>query len=146
MAPRSGRGRVFAHCEALAEQSRKGGTGAPLRGNKRISTRSTNERVHTLGGAVVARVHEGARTVTVDMGEVRFDSFSIPVIGPSREVINEELSVGGTAFTYCAATIGNPHCVLPVERVDAALALHRPHIEGPLDVSNRESRQFPSTH
>ena len=48
----SGRGRAFAHCEALAEQFRKGGTGAPLRGNKRISTRSTNERVHTLGGAV----------------------------------------------------------------------------------------------
>ena len=33
-------------------------------------------------------------------------------------------------FTFCAATIGNPHCVIPLPSVDAALA-HRygPHLE-----------------
>ncbi|GAA0346008.1 hypothetical protein GCM10009529_25630 [Micropruina glycogenica] len=44
--PLSGRRRAFAHSEALAKQSRKGGTGAdPLRGDtldRRVSTGSTS--------------------------------------------------------------------------------------------------------
>ncbi len=36
----------------------------------------------------------------------------IPVIGPEREVINESLEIGGETVVFCAATIGNPHCVI----------------------------------
>ncbi|SPD85299.1 protein of unknown function [Micropruina glycogenica] len=47
--PLSGRGRAFAHSEALAEQFRKGGSGAaPLRGTDAttgVSTSSTNARL-----------------------------------------------------------------------------------------------------
>jgi diaminopimelate epimerase len=68
--------------------------------------------IMTPGGKVTAQVHEGGRSVTVEMGQVSFDSNRIPVTGPRREVINETMIVGGEELRYCAATIGNPHCVV----------------------------------
>ena len=66
----------------------------------------------TLGGMVSSRVFAGGKKVSVEMGRVSFQSDRIPVMGPPREVINEEISVGDISLTYCAATIGNPHCVI----------------------------------
>lgn len=68
--------------------------------------------VETAGGAVTCTVAPGGRTVTVEMGKVSFHSADIPVSGPPREVLNEEIVVEGRAFTFCAATVGNPHCVV----------------------------------
>lgn len=66
----------------------------------------------TAGGKVRCQVHEGGRTVTVEMGNVSFDSSQIPVEGPSREVINETIVMNGRELKFCAATVGNPHCVI----------------------------------
>jgi diaminopimelate epimerase len=68
--------------------------------------------VATRGGVVRAQVGQAGRTVTVEMGRVSFDSRAIPVEGPPREVLYETLSLEGQTFVYCAATIGNPHCVV----------------------------------
>jgi diaminopimelate epimerase len=84
--------------------------------------------VETPGGRVAITIQPGGRSITVAMGRVSFDSAQIPVAGPRREVVDESIEVGGRRFTYCAATIGNPHCVLPLDAVDAALA----HTYGPL--------------
>ena len=78
--------------------------------------------IQTPGGVVRARVLEGGKTVRVEMGRVSFQSDQIPVTGPSREVINEEIVAGGRTFAYCAATIGNPHCVIPLPEISAELA------------------------
>ena len=78
--------------------------------------------IQTDGGVVHSTVFESGRMVRVEMGKVSFDSEKIPVTGPRREVINEKISVGGREFTFCAATIGNPHCVLPLEEISAKLA------------------------
>jgi diaminopimelate epimerase len=75
--------------------------------------------VYTPGGPITARVHEGGRRVTVDMGLCRFDSAAIPVAGPPREVLDEEMIVDGQMLHYSAATLGNPHCVLLREKVSA---------------------------
>lgn len=69
--------------------------------------------LRTAGGLVRATVFDSGRMVRVEMGQVTFWSDKIPVTGPRREVINEKILVGGREFTFCAATIGNPHCVLP---------------------------------
>ncbi len=66
----------------------------------------------TAGGKVRCQVQVGGRTVTVEMGNVSFDSSRIPVEGPSREVINETIVVNGRELKFCAATVGNPHCVI----------------------------------
>jgi diaminopimelate epimerase len=73
--------------------------------------------VLTLGGKVESRVHPGGRHVTVEMGQVSFDSTRIPVTGAPREVLNETIVVQGRPWLFSAATIGNPHCVLLREEV-----------------------------
>jgi diaminopimelate epimerase len=68
--------------------------------------------LQTDGGIVRSTVFDGGRMARVEMGKVSFDSEKIPVAGAKREVINEKISAGGREFTFCAATIGNPHCVV----------------------------------
>jgi len=99
--------------------------------------------IQTAGGLVQATVFDGGRMVRVEMGQVSFWSDKIPVTGPRREVINERIYVGGREFTFCAATIGNPHCVLPLPVISAKLA----HEFGPLlethaNFPNRTNVQF----
>ena len=78
--------------------------------------------LQTDGGIVRSTVFDGGKMVRVEMGKVSFDSEKIPVTGLPREVINETISVGGCEFTFCAATIGNPHCVVPLKEISAKLA------------------------
>ncbi len=68
--------------------------------------------IATLGGPVTATILAEGRLITVDMGRVSFQSRDIPVNGPEREVLNETIAVKGVSFTFCAAGIGNPHCVI----------------------------------
>jgi diaminopimelate epimerase len=77
--------------------------------------------IETPGGRVQVRILPDG-LITIAMGRVSFDSAKIPVTGGPREVLNEPITVGGRTFTYCAATIGNPHCVLPLPEVSADLA------------------------
>ncbi len=78
--------------------------------------------IGTPGGPVTARVHAGGRVVTIDMGRISFDSTRIPVAGPPRDVLDERMRVGGQEVRYCAATIGNPHCVVLCDEISAAEA------------------------
>jgi len=78
--------------------------------------------VDTPGGVVNVVIQPGGQQLTVDMGHVSFDSAKIPVTGPAREVINEKITILDQEFTYCAATIGNPHCVIPLPAVTPELA------------------------
>jgi diaminopimelate epimerase len=99
--------------------------------------------IETPGGLVKSTLFDGGKMVRVEMGKVSFWSDKIPVTGPRREVINEKISVGGREFTFCAATVGNPHCVLPLPEISAKLA----HEFGPLlethaNFPNRINVQF----
>jgi diaminopimelate epimerase len=99
--------------------------------------------IQTDGGTVRSTVFDGGKMVRVEMGKVSFWSDKIPVTGPKREVINVKITVGGREFTFCAATIGNPHCVLPLPEISAKLA----HEFGPLlethaNFPNRTNVQF----
>jgi diaminopimelate epimerase len=99
--------------------------------------------VETVGGVVRSTVLEGGRQVRVEMGRVSFWSEAIPVLGAGREVINETMSVGGRELTYCAATIGNPHCVVPMAEVDEGVARrYGPLIETHSNFPKRTNVQF----
>jgi diaminopimelate epimerase len=78
--------------------------------------------LQTDGGIVRSTVFDGGKMVRVEMGKVSFDSEKIPVTGAKREVINETINLGDCQFHYCAATIGNPHCVVPLQEISAELA------------------------
>jgi diaminopimelate epimerase len=99
--------------------------------------------ISTPGGIVTSRVHKGGRQVTVEMGAVSFDSRQIPVIGQAREVLEETLEIDGQTLQYCAATIGNPHCVILCDRVSAQEAQELgPLIETDPRFPNRTNVQF----
>jgi diaminopimelate epimerase len=98
--------------------------------------------IETPGGVVEAEVRNGHR-ITVAMGVVSFDSARIPVVGPPREVLNEPITIQDRTFIYCAATIGNPHCVIPLAEVSPELAKrYGPDIEIHPNFPNRTNVQF----
>jgi diaminopimelate epimerase len=100
--------------------------------------------VKTKGGIVQSQVRDGG-LITVEMGRVSFLSDVIPVLPkePSREVINDRIAVGGAEYTYCAATIGNPHCVIPLPEISPELA-HKlgPVVENDPRFPNRTNMQL----
>lgn len=99
--------------------------------------------IMTPGGRVTAQVFDQGRRVTVEMGQVSFDSTRIPVLGPPREVLNETIEIGSHTLRYCAATVGNPHCVVLMETVNSALAHDLgPHLEKAPRFPNRTNVQL----
>ena len=101
--------------------------------------------IQTAGGLVRSTVFDGGKSVRVEMGRVSFWSDQIPVVGPRREVLNEKISVGGREFTFCAATIGNPHCVVVGRDTPCAPGTARqfgPLLETHANFPNRTNVQF----
>ena len=99
--------------------------------------------IKTAGGPVKAQISQQGKIITVDMGQVSFDSCKIPVTGAAREVINETIDLNGQILEYCAATIGNPHCVVLRPEVSADKARKwGPLIETDPRFPNRTNVQF----
>lgn len=78
-------------------------------------------RLETAGGPVVARVLGNGRAFTVDMGSATFDSRALPMRGPRRQAVRERLSAGGRSLTFTGVSVGNPHAVFYMPRLDPAL-------------------------
>ena len=77
------------------------------------------------------------------MGRVSFNSQIIPVTGKPREVLNETLQIKKKYFTFSAATIGNPHCVIFSENPTPEEAkLYGQDIENNPLFPNRTNVQF----
>jgi len=99
--------------------------------------------VMTPGGRVESVVKDEGRTVTVQMGQASFDSTRIPVKGEPRDVLNETMTVAGKELRFCAATVGNPHCVVLREDVSEEEARRLgPLIEKDPRFPNRTNVQF----
>ena len=99
--------------------------------------------VETLGGAVSCEVSSDRRVVKVEMGKVSFDSETIPVKGSPREVINEVIEIDNYNFKFCAATVGNPHCVVLSEHPSPEITRkYGPKIEIVDLFPNRTNVQF----
>jgi len=99
--------------------------------------------VETLGGAVSCEVSADGKSVKVEMGEVRFNSTDIPIEGAERDVLNEELEIDGHVLRFCAATVGNPHCViLSDDPTPDQARRYGPRIEVDPRFPNRTNIQF----
>ncbi len=79
--------------------------------------------VETLQGALTQKIHTiDGRFVDVRtyMGKARLNRSAIPMKGPdSEQVVNEELIVDGTPYNITLVNVGNPHCIVFVDDVDA---------------------------
>ena len=81
-------------------------------------TRRRTFAVETKGGIVPVLLHlrgRQVRTITAAMGRATFRSGEIPMAGPDREVVGEEISVLGQTLRITAVSVGNPHCVVFVD-------------------------------
>ena len=78
--------------------------------------------VETKGGVVQCLVLDDGKRVRVEMGRVSFWSKDIPVAGEPREVLDEPITIGEETFRFSGATIGNPHCLIPVQDLSPELA------------------------
>jgi diaminopimelate epimerase len=95
------------------------------------------------GGVVESTVMDQGHRIAVDMGRVTFQSDGIPVAGPVRAVLGEKFTIQGREFTFNAAGIGNPHCVIVLPEISAELAKqYGPDIEVHPLFPNRINVQF----
>jgi diaminopimelate epimerase len=78
--------------------------------------------IRTAGGAVRASVDPIRKAVTVEMGRAVFESRMVPVSGAERQVLEEELRLGGQTVRINALSLGNPHCVVIVPELSAEMA------------------------
>jgi diaminopimelate epimerase len=99
--------------------------------------------IETPGGRVKTEVKDHGRLLTIDMGRVSFDSAAIPVAGATREVLGEKIKVQDREFTFNAATIGNPHCVIVLPEISEALAKrYGPDLEVHANFPRKTNVQF----
>ena len=95
--------------------------------------------VETKGGIVQAVVHDAGKSVSVEMGQVRFshDSPNAP------DIEAKTIAVGDKTFEFYRANVGNPHCVIRVDELTADLAKnYGPLIEQDPQFENRTNVQF----
>jgi diaminopimelate epimerase len=100
--------------------------------------------LQTLGGEVSVEVLDSrANRIKVNMGKVTFDNQVIPVKGKSREVMNESLDISGEAYFVTCLSIGNPHCVIPLDKISKGLAIKiGPNVENHPMFPNRINMQL----
>ncbi len=110
--------------------------------NKLVSGRDF--AIVTSGGIVRARIEdEHANLIRIEMGGITFLSTEIPVRGDARQVIDEDLEIDGTTYKVTCLSIGNPHCVIPVEDVSEAKARQLgPYVENHETFPNRINMQL----
>ncbi|MBF0287083.1 MAG: diaminopimelate epimerase [SAR324 cluster bacterium] len=100
-------------------------------------------QIETPGGIVISEIKEKGRSITVAMGKVSFHSSEIPVTGLPRDVLQETMEIADQSFTYCAATVGNPHCVVLCDSISAEdVKTWGPAIEVDSRFPNRTNVQF----
>ncbi|OHB60876.1 MAG: diaminopimelate epimerase [Planctomycetes bacterium RBG_13_50_24] len=77
-----------------------------------------NFSIETSGGIVEAYIEDdSASLIKINMGKMTFRSTKIPVRGRERDVVNEELQVNGVKYMVTCLSVGNPHCVIPLDEV-----------------------------
>lgn len=78
--------------------------------------------VETRGGVVPVSLQlrgREVRNIAAGMGRATFRSREIPVTGPDRDVVDEELTTGSQRLRITAVSVGNPHCVTFVDDLES---------------------------
>ncbi len=77
-----------------------------------------NFSIETSGGIVEAYIEDDSvNLIKVNMGKMTFRSTKIPVRGREREVVDEELQIKRVKYKVTCLSVGNPHCVIPMDEV-----------------------------
>ena len=100
--------------------------------------------IETLAGSIeVECLNSRATEFRVNMGKASFISDDIPVSGETREVINEMFTFKGKEFKATCLTVGNPHCIIFVDKVSEELAKEiGPYVENAPEFPERMNLQI----
>ncbi|MDP3988031.1 MAG: diaminopimelate epimerase [Candidatus Levybacteria bacterium] len=100
-------------------------------------TKNKHIEVETLGGIVKPQIN-GSR-VSVNMGIPKFDTKD----WKTKETINREFKINGKTFRISLISVGNPHCVIFVDRITNEMVhLYGPKIENSSSFPNRINVEF----
>lgn len=105
---------------------------------------SKNFSITTKGGIVDVQIlDDAANMIKINMGKVTFDSTEIPLPGEQREVVNEEFIFGEERVKATCLSIGNPHCVIPMENISKEKAKQLgPYVENHKSFPDRINMQL----
>lgn len=81
-------------------------------------------KVETKAGIIIPKLilsDDQVEAIEVDMGIPQLKRIDIPMKGEGERVVDEELEIDGKKFKITALSLGNPHCLLFVERLDSSL-------------------------
>ena len=82
----------------------------------------TDITVETAGGVKKLRLltrYGRVSSVAVDMGPASFDPAVVPCTLPGDRAVSVPAEIGGETYTVTCVSMGNPHCVVFTDRVDA---------------------------
>ena len=75
--------------------------------------------IETAGGMIRARF--AGKMITIDMGAATFDSRALPMTGRRRQATRETIRVGGRELVFTGVSVGNPHAVFYMRKLDPGL-------------------------
>ena len=76
--------------------------------------------VHTAGGDVCCTVHDDPHQITVEMGQANFNPAALPALLDLPEALNYPLKLKDETLSVSLVSMGNPHCVVPVDKLALA--------------------------
>lgn len=100
--------------------------------------------IETLSGPIeVECLNNRATEFRVNMGKASFVSREIPVTGEIREVINETFAFHNKKYKATCLTVGNPHCIIFMDKVDEKTARELgPYVENADEFPERMNLQI----
>ena len=128
-------------------EAEKSGNGLRIFAKYLFEKRYVNEKrfsIETSGGIVEAYIEDdSANLIKINMGKMTFLSTKIPVKGREREVVDEELQINGVEYKVTCLSVGNPHCVIPMDEVTEEKAKELgPYVENHDIFPNRINMQL----
>ena len=109
--------------------------------NDRVIRKKGALEVETLAGVIRPKIKRGGM-VEVDMGEPVLEGRAVPTIFDGR-VKDYPITAGGREYRFTAVSMGNPHCVIFTNDVDAVdLAVEGPALERHPAFPNRVNVEF----
>jgi len=99
--------------------------------------------VRTAGGDVYCTVHNDFHQISVEMGRANFNPTALPALVDLPEALHYPLNLGDETLAVALVSMGNPHCVVLVDKLDLA-QVHRlgPQIENHPLFPRRTNVQF----
>ena len=95
------------------------------------------------GDTLVTFLDDAGSCMRVDMGYAVFEAEQIPAVGFEGEVVGESIFFGDNFYNATCVSMGNPNCVIMLERADQEKALRLgPYVENAKYFPNRINMQL----